>query len=71
MMNVSATRFWTASVTWRSPGAPLAGHYRGSRAGHAINNALLRELFSDENNWELVEVAKLHKAPVFGLAASA
>ena len=52
-------------------GAPLAGHYRGSRAGHAVNNALLRELFSDRDNWELVEVAKLHKTPVFGMAASA
>ena len=52
-------------------GAPLAGHYRGSRAGHAINNALLRELFSSDENWELVEVAKLQNAPTFEMVASA
>lgn len=36
-------------------GAPLLALYRGHRAGHALTNALLRELFSDPNNWRLVE----------------
>lgn len=33
---------------------PILGHYTGIRAGHAITNELLRELFSDETNYELV-----------------
>jgi UDP-3-O-[3-hydroxymyristoyl] N-acetylglucosamine deacetylase len=28
-------------------GAPILGRFSGSRSGHATNNALLRELFSD------------------------
>lgn len=51
-------------------GAPLVGHYRGFKAGHAINNALLRELFSSKENWELVEVEKLQGLQV-ELAATA
>lgn len=51
-------------------GAPLVGHYRGFKAGHAINNALLRELFASDDNWELVEVEKLQGLQV-ELAATA
>ncbi len=36
-------------------GAPLLAHYRGHRAGHALTNALLRELFANPDNWKLVE----------------
>lgn len=32
-------------------GAPICGHYRGLRAGHKLNNQLLRALLSDERAW--------------------
>ena len=37
-------------------GAPILGHYSGERASHALNNALLRELFADPANYEIVEM---------------
>lgn len=42
-------------------GAPLIGRYEGVRAGHAMNNRVLRALFADRSAWELVE---LGAAPV-------
>ena len=35
-------------------GAPLLAHFEGVRSGHALNNALLRALFSDQANYEAV-----------------
>ena len=32
-------------------GAPVCGHYRGVRAGHHMNNLLLRALMADERAW--------------------
>jgi UDP-3-O-[3-hydroxymyristoyl] N-acetylglucosamine deacetylase len=32
-------------------GAPICGHYRGLRAGHRLNNQLLRTLLADERAW--------------------
>lgn len=32
--------------------APILGHYRGIRSGHAQSLRLLRNLFSDNSNWE-------------------
>ena len=32
-------------------GAPIIGHYHGEKAGHALNNSLLRALLSDEAAW--------------------
>ena len=32
-------------------GGPLLAHFSGERTGHAINNQLLRKLFSDHENW--------------------
>jgi len=37
-------------------GAPLIGRYEGSRAGHAMNNRVLRALFADRSAWEIVEL---------------
>lgn len=37
-------------------GAPILGHYSGERSSHALNNALLRELFANPENYELVEM---------------
>lgn len=36
-------------------GAPIIGHYRGDRAGHALTNALLRAVFADPTAWRFVE----------------
>lgn len=35
-------------------GAPIRGHFTGHCSGHALNNQLLRSLFSNPANWELV-----------------
>lgn len=37
-------------------GAPLIGRYEGTRAGHAMNNRVLRALIADRSAWELVEL---------------
>ncbi len=36
-------------------GAPILGHYTGTRAGHAMTNLLLRALFADPTAYRLVE----------------
>jgi UDP-3-O-[3-hydroxymyristoyl] N-acetylglucosamine deacetylase len=33
-------------------GAPLIAHFEGRRSSHALNNALLRALFADQQNYE-------------------
>jgi UDP-3-O-[3-hydroxymyristoyl] N-acetylglucosamine deacetylase len=33
-------------------GNQIIGHFHGERSGHAANNALLKALFSDQENWE-------------------
>ena len=38
-------------------GAPIMGSYQGIRAGHGMNNALLRALFADLDAWEMVETS--------------
>lgn len=38
-------------------GATLMGHYSASRSSHALNNQLLRELFSDPSNYEIVDMS--------------
>lgn len=37
-------------------GGPLLAHYRGRRPGHALHNALLRALFADQANYEIVSL---------------
>ncbi|MDR3435798.1 MAG: UDP-3-O-acyl-N-acetylglucosamine deacetylase [Telmatospirillum sp.] len=37
-------------------GAPILGHFHGVRCGHALNNRLLRDLFSDRTAWTMVEL---------------
>jgi len=32
----------------------ILGHFKASKAGHGINNKLLRELFADESSWRLI-----------------
>ena len=40
-------------------GAPLIGRYEGLRAGHAMNNRVLRALFADPSAYEIVELGAL------------
>lgn len=45
-------------------GAPILGLYDGVKAGHAINNAILHELFSSQDNWCYVEMPCATTKPV-------
>ena len=40
-------------------GAPIMGHFRGVCSGHALNNKLLRSLFSDASAWAYTTADKL------------
>lgn len=37
-------------------GAPIEGRFSGTRSGHALNNQLLRMLFTDSEAWTIVQV---------------
>lgn len=37
-------------------GGPILGAYEGYRAGHALNNAILRKLFADRDAWKMVDL---------------
>ncbi len=39
-------------------GGLVLGHFHGFRAGHALNNQLLRTLFADQSAWRIIEVAQ-------------
>lgn len=52
-------------------GAPIIGAYEGVRAGHALTNALLREVFSDPRNYRLVTCAPWQVARLPGAGLSA
>ncbi len=38
-------------------GMPIVGHYHGIKAGHAMNNRILRELFANPASYVVVEMA--------------
>ncbi|MGH1455866.1 MAG: UDP-3-O-acyl-N-acetylglucosamine deacetylase [Alphaproteobacteria bacterium] len=42
-------------------GAPILGLYDGVKAGHAINNAILHELFASDENWAYVDMPTASK----------
>lgn len=46
-------------------GHPLIGAFSGYKSGHALNNALLRELLADEETWEFVTFGRAEEAPAF------
>ena len=50
-------------------GAPILGHYFGSRAGHALTNELLRTLFADADafDWVTCDAAQAAKLPGAGV----
>jgi len=35
-------------------GKPIQGYFYGSKSGHFLNNQLLRELFSDKSNFDII-----------------
>jgi UDP-3-O-[3-hydroxymyristoyl] N-acetylglucosamine deacetylase len=37
-------------------GGPMIGHYEASKPGHNMNNRILHELFSSDDNWEWVDL---------------
>ena len=39
-------------------GAPIIGHFRGVRSGHALNRRLLEALFADPSAWCLTTLAR-------------
>ena len=45
-------------------GGALLGHYTGTRSSHALNNQLLRVLFSDPSNYEIVDMPVEATRPV-------
>ena len=45
-------------------GRPIIGHYSGNRSGHALNNQLLRQLFSDPSNYEVVTFDRVEDCPI-------
>jgi UDP-3-O-[3-hydroxymyristoyl] N-acetylglucosamine deacetylase len=46
-------------------GHPLIGAYSAFKSGHALNNALLRQLMEDATAWEFVSFLRPEEAPAF------
>ena len=46
-------------------GHPVIGAFSGFKSGHALNNALLRELLADDQAWEFVTFDSVAEAPDF------
>jgi len=45
-------------------GHPLLAAFSAHKSGHALNNALLRELLSDETAWEVVTFLRAEETPI-------
>jgi UDP-3-O-[3-hydroxymyristoyl] N-acetylglucosamine deacetylase len=46
-------------------GHPIIGSYSAYKSGHALNNALLRQLMDDAAAWDFVTFLKVEEAPAF------
>jgi UDP-3-O-[3-hydroxymyristoyl] N-acetylglucosamine deacetylase len=46
-------------------GHPVIGAFSGFKSGHALNNALLREMLADADAWEYVTFDTPEEAPAF------
>jgi UDP-3-O-[3-hydroxymyristoyl] N-acetylglucosamine deacetylase len=46
-------------------GHPVIGSYTAYKSGHALNNALLRQLLEDPSAWEFASFLKSEEAPAF------
>jgi UDP-3-O-[3-hydroxymyristoyl] N-acetylglucosamine deacetylase len=42
-------------------GAPIIGHFHGHKPGHALNNALLAALFTQQKSWSYVPLGEYHQ----------
>lgn len=51
-------------------GGPLLGRYVGSRAGHAMTNKLLRQLFATPGAWKWVEVRGISEGKLPGMGVT-
>lgn len=51
-------------------GAPIIGHFRGSRSGHAMNHRLLEALFADADAWTMVAVTR-EQTPTLDIGTAA
>jgi UDP-3-O-[3-hydroxymyristoyl] N-acetylglucosamine deacetylase len=47
-----------------SLGYSLIGAFTGYKSGHALNNALLRELLAHQEAWEMVTYTNRAEAPI-------
>jgi UDP-3-O-[3-hydroxymyristoyl] N-acetylglucosamine deacetylase len=61
--NSSNTKCWIGDLYLL--GHPLIGAFSGYKSGHALNNALLRELLADDQAWEYVTFDSVEEAPAF------
>ena len=52
-------------------GAPMIGHFRGVRSGHALNRRLLEALFADPSAWCFIDMVRRVPEPGLGRAATA
>jgi len=43
-------------------GGPIVGRFHGHRAGHALNNQLLRTLFANQANWRWTSISEENTA---------
>ena len=39
-------------------GAPIIGHFKGNRSGHALNHSILRSLLADQGSWRYTNVLR-------------
>lgn len=46
-------------------GGQILGAYEANRPGHAINNDILKALFADQSNWEIVEIFGDETVPAY------
>ena len=46
-------------------GAPVMGHFFAHKPGHKLNNALVRQLFAQEDAWSYVTFGQIQEAPTW------
>ena len=46
-------------------GAPVLGHFFAHKPGHKLNNALIRQLFAQEDAWSYITFGQIHEAPAW------
>lgn len=46
-------------------GAPVMGHFFAHKPGHGLNNALMRQLFAQEDAWSYITFGQIHEVPTW------